>query len=102
MKGKFSLLLIFFLLFSVNIFAQEDNDQGDSTDLLNFLRGIVYSLCVLFVILGAYEIATSEGSAEKMKRGKEAIIYALIGLGLAMSVEAIVDLMKKYLPNLPE
>jgi|GEM_PF-2661549 len=88
MKGKFFLLLIFFLLFSENIFAQ----QG-STALLNFLRGIVYSLCVLFVILGAYDIATSEGSADKMKRGKEAIIYALIGLGLAMSVEAIVDLL---------
>jgi hypothetical protein len=94
MKGKFSLLLIFFLLFSENIFAQ----QG-STDLLNFLRGIVYSLCVLFVVLGAYDIATSEGSADKMKRGKEAIIYALIGLGLAMSVWTIVDLMKKYLPK---
>ena len=97
MKGKFFLLLIFFLLFSVNVFAQQDNDQGGSTDLLNFLRGIVYSLCVLFVILGAYDIATSEGSADKMKKGKEAIIYALIGLGLAMSVEAIVGLMKQYL-----
>jgi hypothetical protein len=93
MKGKFFLLLIFFLLFSENIFAQKG--QQGSTALLNFLRGIVYSLCVLFVILGAYDIATSEGSADKMKRGKEAIIYALIGLGLAMSVGTIVDLMKK-------
>jgi len=88
MKGKFFLFLIFFLLFSENIFAQ----QG-LISLLNFLRGIVYSLCVLFVVLGAYDIATSEGSADKMKRGKEAIIYALIGLGLAMSVEWIVALM---------
>jgi len=93
MKGKPFLFLIFFLSFFENIFAQEDS----STALLNFLRGIVYSLCVLFVILGAYDIATSEGSADKMKKGKEAIIYALIGLGLAMSVEAIVDLMKQYL-----
>jgi hypothetical protein len=87
MKGKFFLFLIFFLLFSENIFAQ----QG-LISLLNFLRGIVYSLCVLFVVLGAYDIATSEGSADKMKRGKEAIIYALIGLGLAMSVELLLGL----------
>lgn len=88
MKKNLLLFFLLFLFFFENVFAQQ-------ADLLNFLRGIAYALCLLFVVLGGYDIVTSEGDPGKMEEGKKKVIYALIGLGLALSVETIVDLMKQ-------
>jgi len=87
MKMNILFFLFFFLFFFDYVLAQ-------SLALLNFLRGIAYSLCALFIILGVYDIVTSEGNPQKMESGKKAIIYALIGFGLALSVEQIVSMMR--------
>lgn len=52
--------------------------------------GIFAAVAVIVIIIAAINYAASEGDPEKISRSKKTIIYALIGLVIALSAEAIV------------
>jgi len=58
----------------------------------NLLFLFLMLLVVIFVILGAFMIITSAGSDEKVKSGRNCIVYAIVGF--------IAALLSHYLPNL--
>jgi heme/copper-type cytochrome/quinol oxidase subunit 2 len=52
--------------------------------------GIFAAVAVLVIIIAAINFATAEGDADKISRAKKTIIYAVIGLIICLSAEAIV------------
>jgi len=43
----------------------------------------------LFTILGAFDILTAAGDPEKVKKGRERIMYAMVGLAIALLSRAV-------------
>jgi hypothetical protein len=65
--------------------------------ILNITQWIFMLLMVivmLLIIFGAFSIVTSSGDAEKVKKGRDAIIYALVGLAAALFSYSLPWLMR--------
>lgn len=45
---------------------------------------IIGMVSLLYLIIGGYFILTSQGSPEKLQKGREYILYAILGLVLAV------------------
>ena len=60
----------------------------------NWIFVILVGVVTIFVILGAFTIVTAAGSAEKLKSGKDYILYAAIGLLVAFLAKAIPGIVK--------
>lgn len=58
---------------------------------------IIMALVVLLVIWGAFDIVTAAGSTEKVGAGRQKIIYALIGLAVALLARAIPSIVRALL-----
>ncbi len=52
------------------------------------------ALVALFIIFGAYDILTAAGDPEKLKKGRERIMWAMAGLAVALLSRAIPSLVK--------
>lgn len=46
--------------------------------------GFIGGVALLFIILGGYQILSSQGDPEKLRKGKNMIFYAVIGIVLAV------------------
>jgi len=67
--------------------------QGTTDELkliLSVVFGIVGALAFLMVVIGGFRYIISDGDPQSMSRAKNTIIYALVGLALAVTAEAIV------------
>ena len=58
--------------------------------------GIV-SLVVIFVLIGAFNLLTAAGSPEKIKSGRDLIIFASVGMLVALLAKAIPAIVKAIL-----
>ncbi len=45
---------------------------------------VIGMVAVLFLIIGGYHILTSQGSPEKLQKGREYILYSILGLLLGV------------------
>lgn len=94
-----SLILLFFIDFSLVFAAQLDNPLGEEDPRIiigNIIRaglGIVGSLTLAFFIIGGFFWITSAGNDEKVKRGKDIIIWASFGLALIFFSYALVTFL---------
>ena len=64
-----------------------------TTDLISWAVGIAGVICVIFLVYGGVLYMTSSGDSGKVKKAKDSIMYALIGLaivGLAQVILAFV------------
>jgi hypothetical protein len=52
------------------------------------------ALVALFTILGAFDILTAAGDPEKVSKGRGKIMYAMIGLAVALLSRAVPSLVK--------
>ena len=86
---------------------EEDFDCGVNgascclfASIINITRWIFMLLMVIVVLLiifGAFSITTSSGDAEKVKKGRDSIIYALVGLAAALLAYALPWLMRSMI-----
>jgi hypothetical protein len=60
---------------------------------LAIVFGVFAAVAIIVIILAAISFATSEGNPENIAKAKKTIVYALIGLVLALAAEAIVLLV---------
>jgi len=58
--------------------------------LLQVFFGVVGALAILFVVIGGFRYVISDGDPQKIEQAKKTILYAVIGLVVAISGEAIV------------
>lgn len=70
---------------------------NSSNDLLNKIQLISHALllllestAVLFIIIGGFQLIFSFGNKEQIQRGKRTILYAIIGLLIALLSQSIV------------
>jgi hypothetical protein len=73
-------------------------DGSDSMDLMAGIKlilgavfGIIGVIAVVMIILGGISYATSQGDPGKVKKGKDTILYGVIGLIVALLAFAIVN-----------
>lgn len=65
-----------------------------TTNIINIINGVIAALgivCVVVMIIGGVNYMTSSGDAAKVKKGKDTILYGLIGLIICVLAFAIVN-----------
>lgn len=67
------------------------------TAILNGVIGILGLVCVIVMIIGGVNYMTSAGDATKVKKGKDTILYGLIGLIICVLAFALVNWVIKGL-----
>ena len=65
--------------------------QAQVTSALQVLFGVLGAVALIYVIIGAFNFVTSQGDPQATSKARNTIIYAVIGLVIAISAEAIVD-----------
>lgn len=80
------------------------SQTGASTDVkgpiggaLNAVFGLIGIIAVIMIIIGGVRYATSQGDPGKVKSGKSAIMYGIIGLIIALLAFAIVNFVMSAL-----
>ena len=76
--------------------------EGGGTDLqitVNNVLSVVFTLvgviAVIMIVVGGVYYVTSNGDAEKIKKGKSTIMYGIIGLIVSLLAFAIVTFVLK-------
>ena len=70
-----------------------DSIWGWVYQIINWVLIAVGIICVVFIIIGGIRYATSGGDPEKLTRAKNTILYALIGLVIAILATVIVQIV---------
>ncbi len=115
-RGLFFLFFLSFFLTNKNTLPYalaEDNcvksDLGCiPTDVGSFVEtyykwglGLVGGLSLLFIIIGGYLIMTSRGNPQQLSNGKSYIMYALIGLFLAVFGFLFIEVITQDILKIP-
>lgn len=69
-----------------NVVADENTIQV----ILVIVFGVAAAITVLVLVLAGFNLVTGGGDPEKIARSKKTIIFALIGLSVALTAEFIV------------
>lgn len=80
----------------VKIPAAEIND-AQFQSLLSGVFGIAGAVAVVFIILGGIKYSISQGNAADLQKGKDMIVYSLVGLVFVIMAFAIVQLVTQEL-----
>ena len=76
-------------------------DEGDATkmvtNILEAVFGIIAIIATIVIIIAGIMYMTSRGSEEQVKKAKNAILYAVIGLIVSLAAYAIVKFVLKQL-----
>lgn len=74
--------------------SMTDGSIVDTVSLVaNYVVGALLLLAVFYVLLAAYNYMTSGGEADKIKKGRDYIMYAGIGVVIALLAKGIVSLV---------
>ena len=80
-----------------------DNSQGGLEEIvrtiINTVIFIVGILAVIMIILGGISYATSQGDSAKVKKGKDTILYGIVGLVICLLSYAIVQFVLNAINN---
>lgn len=73
--------------------ASEKGDKVGKTlnNIINSIVGVLGLVCVIVMIVGGVTYMTSGGDAGKVKKGKDTILYGLIGLVICALAFVIVN-----------
>ena len=59
--------------------------------VLNWVFGIIGIVAVIMIIIGGFNMMISSGDPGKVKKGKDTILYGIIGLVISILAFAIVN-----------
>lgn len=65
--------------------------------ILSIIFAILGAISVLFVVIGGFRYTISGGDPQDMQKAKGTIMYAVIGLVVAIIAEAIVTFVLSYI-----
>lgn len=74
----------------INVPNSTANVGVAATNTVKFLIEVIGSLAILALIAGGIQLAVSAGNAKRVQQGRETIIYAVVGLLIAISAAAVV------------
>ncbi len=58
--------------------------------ILSIVFGVLAVVCVLLIVIGCLRLLEAQGDPQGVKKGRNTIVYAILGLVLALSAETIV------------
>lgn len=64
--------------------------SGEIQDVLRIVFGIIAAIAVLIIVINGLQLVISQGSPDALKKARDAIIAASVGLVVAVSAEIIV------------
>lgn len=70
---------------------QVNAGSNELTTIFQIVFGILAAIAVLIIVIGGFKFVLSEGNPENTTKARNTIIYALIGLSIALSAEALVS-----------
>ena len=65
-------------------------------DIINFLIGIVGSVALFIFIVGALLTIVSEGNDDRVQKGKQAMLYSLLGVAMSLMAYFIVTFVQSF------
>jgi len=65
--------------------------------IADFITGLVVVIGGIMIIISGIQFITSAGNEEKARRARQTIIYTLIGIAIAVSVDFIVGFLGEIL-----
>ena len=71
--------------------TDENQFSGKLQAVLNWIFSIIGIVAVIMIILGGFTMMTSSGDPGKVKKGKDTILYGVIGLVVALLAIVIVN-----------
>lgn len=74
----------------LNPLPQPQTDQNEVKTVIQIVIAIIGALALLFIVISGLRYVISSGDPQDTAKAKSGIIYALAGLVLALSAEAIV------------
>ena len=54
-------------------------------------------IAILMVLWGAFMLMTAAGSPDKVKKAKEVLLYAVIGIAIAIMAQGIIFVIRSFL-----
>jgi len=60
----------------------------------NWLFAILLAVALIFIIISAYQFLTSGGDPARVTQARQALMYALIGVGVAFLAKGLVMLVR--------
>ncbi len=64
------------------------------TNITNYLFGILLATAVIFFIIAGFNFVTAQGDPEKVKRARDFVLWAIIGLLVAFVSVGLVNFIK--------
>ena len=64
--------------------------NGSLTTLMGIAFGVIGAVAIIIIIVGALNMTLAEGDAQKVARARQTVIFALVGLVISISAEAII------------
>ncbi len=64
--------------------------DANLTALMQLVFGIIGAVAIIVIIIGALNMSMAEGDAGKVAKARQTVIFALVGLAIAVSAEAII------------
>ena len=68
-------------------------DKTSLVTVLSVVFGVLAALAVIIIIVQAIRFVMSKGEPDKVAEARRGIIYAVVGLGVALSAELIVNVV---------
>jgi len=65
-------------------------DSNNTQIALQIAFGVIASIAIIIIIISALRLASSQGNPQEATKARQGIVYAAVGLILALSSEAIV------------
>lgn len=66
-------------------------NSGDMQQILQIAFAVLAALAVVFIAVGGLRFITSQGNPQEVSKAKSTVVYALVGLLVALLAEAIVS-----------
>jgi len=67
--------------------------------IADMIAGLVTVIGTIMIIFGGIQYITSAGSEDKARRAKNTVLYAIIGIAIAVSVSFIIGFLREILSS---
>ena len=74
-----------------------DNQNAFLADILKWAVGIGGGIAFLLIVYAGFMIMTAGGNSEKVKKGRDVVLYAVIGFAVILFAQAVVFILKDLL-----
>lgn len=76
--------------------SSDDNASNLVQDIVNILLFVIGAVAVIMIVIGGLKYTTSNGDQNSITSAKNTILYAVIGLVVAILASAIVNFVVSY------